>query len=260
MQTLFPWAVAVDVVVRRPAQLQHAAERQPQRRGLRRHVPAGEPGRDAGAESRARRHGDLGGSDAGVSRLRIDYAAVGPRLAHVPLAPALVPAPLQERLLVRIQRHDQPLRSPEHRARLQHNPDGSYSIRGDQAEGGRAPRNGHQHPAHHEGNFVWDLPDIRSDRPVFKAIGLLVNDWRLSSIWTGGTAARTASDTATRAASATRMSPGRRTTADASGSSAIRAAAAAAIRTGNSIPRRLKARSATAWAWSRGTTTCASAS
>ncbi len=38
-----------------------------------------------------------------------------------------------------------------------------------------------------KGNFVWDLPDIRSDRPAFKAIGLLVNDWRLSSIWTGRT-------------------------------------------------------------------------
>jgi hypothetical protein len=71
--------------------------------------------------------------------------------------------------------------------RLQHNADGSYSIRSDQAEAdellGTAVNTRHIM----KGNFVWDLPDIRSTRPAFKAIGLLVNDWRFSSIWTGRT-------------------------------------------------------------------------
>src|SRR5207249_7780088 len=38
-----------------------------------------------------------------------------------------------------------------------------------------------------KGNFVWDLPDIRSGHPALKALGLVVNDWRLSSVWSGRT-------------------------------------------------------------------------
>ncbi len=71
--------------------------------------------------------------------------------------------------------------------RLQHNADGSYTLRSDQAEAdellGRAINTRHIM----KGNFVWDLPDIRSNRQAFKALGFLVNDWRLSSIWTGRT-------------------------------------------------------------------------
>ena len=70
-------------------------------------------------------------------------------------------------------------------ARLQHNADGSYSIRADQAEAdrllGRTVRNRHIM----KGNFIWDLPDIKSERTAWKALGLIVNDWRFSSIWTG---------------------------------------------------------------------------
>ncbi|MPY91234.1 MAG: hypothetical protein GEU99_25400 [Luteitalea sp.] len=71
--------------------------------------------------------------------------------------------------------------------RLQHNPDGSFSIRDDQAEAdellGRTIANRHIM----KGNFVWDLPDLQSSRPGLRALGLVINDWQLSGIWTGAT-------------------------------------------------------------------------
>ena len=32
---------------------------------------------------------------------------------------------------------------------------------------------------------MWDLPDITSSSTALKALGLIVNDWQLSTIWTG---------------------------------------------------------------------------
>lgn len=75
-------------------------------------------------------------------------------------------------------------------ARLQHNPDGSFSIRDDQAEADRllgTPSTLRLHRL--KGNFVWDLPDIRGGGSDARALGLVVNDWRLSGIWTGLTGA-----------------------------------------------------------------------
>jgi hypothetical protein len=71
--------------------------------------------------------------------------------------------------------------------RLQHNPDGSFFIRDDQAEADQllgAPR-----PQAHvmKANFVWDLPDIRSSGSLLRSIGLVANDWQLSGIWTAAT-------------------------------------------------------------------------
>jgi hypothetical protein len=34
---------------------------------------------------------------------------------------------------------------------------------------------------------VWDLPDLRSSAAGLKALGLIINDWQLSTIWTGTT-------------------------------------------------------------------------
>lgn len=71
-------------------------------------------------------------------------------------------------------------------ARLQHGPDGSYSLRGDQAEAdkllGTVIANRHVL----KGNFVWDLPDVKSNgsRDLLRTLGLLVNDWQLSGVWT----------------------------------------------------------------------------
>ena len=34
---------------------------------------------------------------------------------------------------------------------------------------------------------MWDLPDLHASAPAVKALGLLVNDWQLSGIWTAST-------------------------------------------------------------------------
>jgi hypothetical protein len=72
-------------------------------------------------------------------------------------------------------------------ARLQHNADGTYSERADQAQQdellGTVIANKHVL----KGNFVWDLPDIHSSARALKALGYLTNDWQLSGVWTGAT-------------------------------------------------------------------------
>ena len=51
---------------------------------------------------------------------------------------------------------------------------------------------------------MWDLPDVKSGGGALKAIGLVVNDWQLSGIWTGADRrAPTPSASATRTAAAT---------------------------------------------------------
>ena len=73
-------------------------------------------------------------------------------------------------------------------ARLQHAADGSFSYRADQAD---ADALFQTDPVVHtmKGNFIWDLPDLRSSQAGLRAIGFIVNDWQLSGIWTGSTAA-----------------------------------------------------------------------
>jgi hypothetical protein len=70
--------------------------------------------------------------------------------------------------------------------RLQHNPDGSYTIRGDQAE---ADALLNPNPVRHtmKANVVWQLPTLASSGAVLHTIGLVVNDWQLSGIWTAST-------------------------------------------------------------------------
>jgi hypothetical protein len=72
-------------------------------------------------------------------------------------------------------------------ARLQHNPDGSYSYRADQAEADKLLQTD---PTFHtlKGNFVWDLPDLKSDQSGWKVVGYIVNDWQFSGIWTASSA------------------------------------------------------------------------
>jgi hypothetical protein len=74
--------------------------------------------------------------------------------------------------------------------RIQHNADGSFSIREDQAEADRllgTPDAGNTANRLHrfKGNFIWDLPDLRGNGAFRRALGLIINDWRFSSIWTG---------------------------------------------------------------------------
>src|SRR5206468_99341 len=72
-------------------------------------------------------------------------------------------------------------------ARLQHAADGSYSFRSDQAQANGLL--GNNAPQRHllRANFVWDMPDIRSGNSTWKAVGLIVNDWQLSGIWSAQT-------------------------------------------------------------------------
>jgi hypothetical protein len=75
-------------------------------------------------------------------------------------------------------------------ARLQHNADGSYSFRSDQAKADEML--GNQAPQRHllRANFVWDMPDLKSESSALvKGIGLVINDWQLSGIWSAQTGA-----------------------------------------------------------------------
>ncbi len=74
-------------------------------------------------------------------------------------------------------------------ARLQHNADGSYAYRADQAEAHGLI--GVNRPATHimRGTFVWDLPDLRNRQGVLRAAAHVINDWQLSGIWSGSTGA-----------------------------------------------------------------------
>jgi hypothetical protein len=71
-------------------------------------------------------------------------------------------------------------------ARLQHNPDGTVTYRDDQAQADDLLQ---VDPVRHtiKANAIWDLPDLASDKPLLRAIGYVVNDWQLSSVWTAST-------------------------------------------------------------------------
>jgi hypothetical protein len=73
-------------------------------------------------------------------------------------------------------------------ARLQHNPDGTVTYRSDQAQADDLLQ---VDPIRHtlKGNFVWDLPDLKSGSGGLKALGYVINDWQLSGIWTASTGA-----------------------------------------------------------------------
>jgi hypothetical protein len=74
-------------------------------------------------------------------------------------------------------------------ARLQHDAAGTYVIRADQSQAdvllGQTINQIHIF----KGNFVWDLPDLASGGRVRRAVGMLVNDWQLSGVWSAATGA-----------------------------------------------------------------------
>ncbi len=72
-------------------------------------------------------------------------------------------------------------------ARLQHGTDGSISFRPDQAEADELL--GNNAPQTHllRANFVWDLPDLKKSGALMSAVGLVLNDWQLSGIWSAAT-------------------------------------------------------------------------
>jgi hypothetical protein len=40
-----------------------------------------------------------------------------------------------------------------------------------------------------KGNFIWDLPDLSSNKAALHVLGYIINDWQLSGIWTAATGA-----------------------------------------------------------------------
>ena len=74
--------------------------------------------------------------------------------------------------------------------RLQHNSDGSVSVRSDQGayEDLLNQLNLQRHLF--KANWVWDLPKLPPSNGTAKAIGYIINDWQLSGLFTGGSANR----------------------------------------------------------------------
>jgi hypothetical protein len=74
--------------------------------------------------------------------------------------------------------------------RLQHKADGSFSIRSDQAQYEKLfeQLNLQRHLA--KANWVWSLPKMPTPNAGLKALGLVINDWQLSGIFTGGSGNR----------------------------------------------------------------------
>ncbi|ODS57750.1 MAG: hypothetical protein ABS36_04695 [Acidobacteria bacterium SCN 69-37] len=67
--------------------------------------------------------------------------------------------------------------------RLQHDENGNATVRADQARYEDLMKNLNRQPHVLRGNVVWDLPDLAADGGAKRAIGYIVNDWQLSSIF-----------------------------------------------------------------------------
>jgi hypothetical protein len=74
--------------------------------------------------------------------------------------------------------------------RLQHNSDGTVSIRADQADYEKLNQmlNLQRHVL--KANWVWSLPKLPTNGAAMKAVGAVVNDWQLSGIFTGQSGSR----------------------------------------------------------------------
>jgi hypothetical protein len=72
-------------------------------------------------------------------------------------------------------------------ARLQHAADGSWSERADQGKAWDMLNTFIPNSHFLKGNFVWDLPDLHSERSGWKALGYVLNDWQFSGVWTAST-------------------------------------------------------------------------
>jgi hypothetical protein len=66
--------------------------------------------------------------------------------------------------------------------RMQHNPDGSFGPRADQARYEELFKKLSIQPHIMRGNFVWDMPDLRSDAGAARVLGYILNDWQLSGL------------------------------------------------------------------------------
>jgi carboxypeptidase family protein len=71
--------------------------------------------------------------------------------------------------------------------RLQHNTDGSVTVRSDQKKAEQLLGNNNPQAHIMRANFVWQLPKLSASAGATRALGLVVNDWSVSGIWTGAT-------------------------------------------------------------------------
>jgi hypothetical protein len=69
--------------------------------------------------------------------------------------------------------------------RLQHNDDGTITIRDDQGTAQELFGNNQPLPHVMRAYFTWDLPNMTAGRGLNYAVAMLVNDWTLSGIWNG---------------------------------------------------------------------------
>ena len=69
--------------------------------------------------------------------------------------------------------------------RLQHNDDGTITLRDDQARAQELFGNNQPLPHVMRAYFTWDLPDLKDASGFTRAIAMVVNDWSLSGIWNG---------------------------------------------------------------------------
>ena len=72
--------------------------------------------------------------------------------------------------------------------RLQHNADGTVTVRGDQAKAEELLGNNNPQAHIMRANFIWQLPTLEASGGAMAVVGHIVNDWSLSGIWTGATA------------------------------------------------------------------------
>ena len=74
--------------------------------------------------------------------------------------------------------------------RLQHNSDGSYTVRSDQAQYEALNQNLDMRPNVIKANGLYDIPKLHgSDAGAMKAVGYVLNDWQVSGVFTGTTGA-----------------------------------------------------------------------
>jgi hypothetical protein len=72
--------------------------------------------------------------------------------------------------------------------RIAHNPDGTVVLRSDQDQANyQITGTDRTHVV--KANAVWRLPRLPTNGPVTSAIGAVINDWQLSAVFTGGSAA-----------------------------------------------------------------------
>jgi hypothetical protein len=73
--------------------------------------------------------------------------------------------------------------------RLQHNTDGTYSVRADQAAYEKLNQNMGNRPHVIKMNAIWALPRLSGESLAVKAAGYVVNNWQLSGVLTAGSGA-----------------------------------------------------------------------